>query len=385
MSLKHKNLILIFALLFSFMISGCAPARFALLKDDLVSGRSEGRYIEGVAFVEQEKNWCGPASLASVVGFWGKPESQGTIAEKVYLKSARGTLTVDMEGYASKLGFWSSAYEGSVEDAKEKLSMGIPLITLQKSKKYFFVSKNHYLVLLGYDDKRRCFIAHTGRKENEIIPYKKFIKSWKRADFWTLVTCPPEKVSWQLDSDGFNRLGILFEEKGMLGDAIQSYNRSLAEEENERVFFNLGNACGKKEQFEDAITAYENALNLDPDYADCYNNLAYIYVILGKDLVEAKKYIEHAIRLNSDGAMYYLDTLGLIQFKMGLYIDALNTFEKAKDAAGDNIQIVKVINEHMDNVRTSAIEEEVALLDEIVAMKEKIKDVAMEVDKGAEQ
>ncbi len=52
--------------------------------------------------------------------------------------------------------------------------------------------------------------------------------------------------------------------------------------------FALGNLCLEEGRFQEAITAYQNTLKLDPNFSDAWNKLAIAY----QDLGDEKKSIE---------------------------------------------------------------------------------------------
>ena len=57
-----------------------------------------------VPFVKQKDQFCGPASLSSVLGFYGISLSQEAIADKVYNPKLKGALITDLENYVKSLG-----------------------------------------------------------------------------------------------------------------------------------------------------------------------------------------------------------------------------------------------------------------------------------------
>ena len=59
-------------LMLLFALAGCALPIAERVRQDLATGRSRGRYIEGVPFVAQREYYCGPASLAMVLAYWAR-------------------------------------------------------------------------------------------------------------------------------------------------------------------------------------------------------------------------------------------------------------------------------------------------------------------------
>ena len=157
------------------------------------SPHSEGktaRLIEHVPFYPQEMYQCGPASLAGVLNFWGTRVSPEEIAEEIYSKSARGTLTLDMILYAKKRGFDAGQYQGSYDDIQRNVDSGVPLVVMVDTG-FWVYQQNHYMVVFGYHEKG--VIVHSGKKSQEFLPLKEFLRSWKKTNFWTLRITPERR------------------------------------------------------------------------------------------------------------------------------------------------------------------------------------------------
>jgi ABC-type bacteriocin/lantibiotic exporter with double-glycine peptidase domain len=133
--------------------------------------------IDGVPFVKQETHYCGPASVASVMAYYGVVVDQRNIADAVYSEKLKGTLITDMENYAGANGFQTESGQGTPEDIKRFLNQKKPVIVLVDFGFWVF-SKPHYLVVTGYNEKG--FIAHTGYEESRPFPYPEFQSIWQK-------------------------------------------------------------------------------------------------------------------------------------------------------------------------------------------------------------
>jgi tetratricopeptide (TPR) repeat protein len=92
-------------------------------------------------------------------------------------------------------------------------------------------------------------------------------------------------------------LGVAYEKEGELDQAIKEYR--LAAKKLPIAYLYLGNAHFEKEEWADAETYYKKAIKKDPQQADAYNNLAWLYCIRGKNLDHAENLALKAIELNS--------------------------------------------------------------------------------------
>ena len=131
--------------------------------------------IEGVPFIRQDSQFCGPASLASVMTYHGMPTDQNTVGKAVYSEKLQGALITDLERYARQKGFETKSGRGTVEELKTDLDRGRPVIVLVDLG-FWVVSKPHYLVVIGFDDEG--FTAHDGYTPKNRYPNDRFGAIW---------------------------------------------------------------------------------------------------------------------------------------------------------------------------------------------------------------
>jgi predicted double-glycine peptidase len=171
---------IIIALVLILLSSGCATV------SDMPEAQKHGdlRIVRSVPFFPQEDYQCGPASLASVLNYWGVSVTPDEVAKAIYSKTARGTLDIDMALYAQSRGFAASQYRGGLDDLKEKISADRPLIVLVDYGFSVFQA-NHFMVVVGYGSEG--VVVNSGRHEKKFIPLDDFMKSWERSKYWTLL------------------------------------------------------------------------------------------------------------------------------------------------------------------------------------------------------
>ena len=153
-----------------------------------------GTIVSDAPFFEQTTHQCGPAALASVINYWSaRTASLGTvspeeIAATVYSPSARGTLGIDLVAHARRLGFAARSYSGSIEDIRNHIENGVPLILLVDVGPSVY-QINHFMVVVGYADEG--IIVHSGRRQAVYMNAKRLERIWQRTGYWTLVIEPP--------------------------------------------------------------------------------------------------------------------------------------------------------------------------------------------------
>ena len=182
-----RRLTLLFYLFIPILI-GCTTGRF-LVEDppDKVAVPDSNHIV--VPFFPQEKNQCGPASLASILQFYGIETTPDEISNEIYLPRIKGTLNIDLVFYARSKGMNAEAYHGDMADLKKRISEERPLLLfLNLGLKVF--PAGHYIVVTGFDDKDKIIYAHSGSASDKPIRYSEFIRAWERGDFWTLLVTP---------------------------------------------------------------------------------------------------------------------------------------------------------------------------------------------------
>ncbi len=107
-------------------------------------------------------------------------------------------------------------------------------------------------------------------------------------------------------------LGVAYEEKGELDNAIREYNLA-AKKLKAPAYFNLGNAYFKKGEYGKAEDYYKKAIKKDPRMAGACNNLAWLYYTRKIKLDQAEELARKAIRLSPEKSSIYEDTLKKIQ------------------------------------------------------------------------
>jgi len=118
-------------------------------------------------------------------------------------------------------------------------------------------------------------------------------------------------LSDPLSAEEHLQLGIAYEKEGEFDNAIREYE--AAKEETPRAYYYLGNAYFQKREFGKAEFYYKKAINKEASNADAYNNLAWLYYVQRKRLLEAEGLVLKAMELNPDKKDMYKDTLERIR------------------------------------------------------------------------
>ncbi|MEK6745017.1 MAG: tetratricopeptide repeat protein [Nitrospirota bacterium] len=127
-----------------------------------------------------------------------------------------------------------------------------------------------------------------------------------------------------LSADEHVRLGGIYDTQGKVELARDQYRAAVRQDKKLlRAWALLGDSAFRSKEYEEAEQAYGQALDLDPKNGDLHNNLAWVYVQQDRKLGKAQDLVTAALELNPDHRPYYLDTLGVIQLKLGKVQDAI--------------------------------------------------------------
>jgi len=178
----HINFLKIALFFYCSVLLLLSVTLFSCSTPERVRGGS-GRVLEGVPFYPQERYQCGPASLASVLNYWGVNVSPEEIASDIYSKTAKGTLDIDMVSYVLGKGLEADIFAGGMDDITRSINEGHPLIVLVDYG-FWVYQQNHFMVVVGYDS--NGIIVNSGSEKLKFIASGDFLKLWEKTNFWTL-------------------------------------------------------------------------------------------------------------------------------------------------------------------------------------------------------
>lgn len=289
------------ALLAGFLLAGCATPAVQALRDDPgdLPVRAE---VADVPFFPQEDLYCGPAALATVLGWGGLETTQEAMAGQVYTPGRGGTLRTDMLAAARRNGRLAVPVR-SLDDVLTEIAAGHPVLVFQNLS-LAIAPQWHYAVAVGYDLDESEIVLRSGRDYRLRTGLSTFDRTWNRGDRWALVVLPPDRLPATASERDVLDAGVALERVERPEDAARAYAAALERwPESLGAHVGLGNARYASGDLDGAAAAFRGAVEHHPDAAAAWNNLAFVLAELG-ERATALEAAETAVRLAADEPAY---------------------------------------------------------------------------------
>lgn len=272
-------------------LSGCAstPAGTAPSAPNLASVK-----IADIPFFPQERFQCGPASLAMLLHWAGRPVSPDLLEAQIYLSGRRGTLQLEILGAARKAGVLPYEHAGGFDDLWQLLAAGKPALVLQNLA-FSWYPKWHYALVVGYDAATGELLLHSARDAYTRQSLKAFARSWHDGNQWLVSLSPPGKIPVAAQELALLAAANDFElvqqptlARSYYRAATQHWPQSMA------AWLALGNSEYNRAAYAGAESAFRRALAVASEHPAPAHNLAWALIRQGRDS-EALEYAKRAV------------------------------------------------------------------------------------------
>jgi uncharacterized protein len=160
------------------------------------NARPRAYSVQGVPYTKQMPNYCGPASLCSLLTFYNVKTDQKDIGSCVYDGETRGTNAGDLLLYCREHGLSAYSLNGKLGDLKQFISQGYPVIVLQDYAQDD--ASGHYRVAVGYDDESGTITFRDSMRPDPLeMKYSDFDLLWNRRGRWAMLVAPQDKDIFQ--------------------------------------------------------------------------------------------------------------------------------------------------------------------------------------------
>ncbi|MBE0412552.1 MAG: PA2778 family cysteine peptidase [Yoonia sp.] len=228
--------------------------------------------VPDVPLIQQAAFYCGPASLAMVMQWAGSNVTQDEIAALAFSPGAGGTYLADMIGSARRQG--QLAVEiGTFDQLLSEVAAGHPVIVFQNLG-LGVAPVWHYGVVTGYDFVQDAVYLNSGQRDQMVMPFAVFERTWRRGDHWGLVVLPPDRLPASAPQVDVLNAGAALERVGQYQAAAMLYQTGAARWPDNWLWpFGLANARYGMGDLHGARRALRQARAMDPTIPEVRANL----------------------------------------------------------------------------------------------------------------
>lgn len=290
----------LFALAF---VSACATPLQTLSIREKPPDISAQQELIATPFYPQLDYYCGPAALAAIINYRDIAVEPDDIAPLIYVPKLKGSMQEEIIAAARRFNLLPVQLDGSLESIFREIEAGNPVLVLQNLG-FEIYPKWHYAIVIGYDLNQETLVLRSGTRERLVRSFSLFERTWQRGGYWSLAIVEPGQIPATANAASFLNTLIEFEQTSGLYPAYQAYLSAAKKwPSNALARIGLGNTAYALGKFGRSEDAYKEALQLSPDMADAWNNLAYALAEQGKT-DESMNAIEKALVISPDDSNY---------------------------------------------------------------------------------
>lgn len=262
-------LFLILAALLNF---GCATKPASVALENVSSSLPPSHKIPNVEFVDQETDFCGPATVTMALRWNGQDVDVVHVAEKVFTPGLSGSLPIDMVSANRRYGMLAMPVN-NLESLLTEISANNPVIVFQNLT-VSWAPQWHYALVVGYDLTRKKIILHTGHQPYMEMDLSDFEYTWKLADNWGLIVLSPDKLSKTASEMDHVKAAVVLEQLKKSEDAAISYQRILEKwPDNLVALIGAANNAYQDGRTKEAIHLLKHAVKVHPESVAAKQNL----------------------------------------------------------------------------------------------------------------
>ncbi len=296
-------------LLVSLLLAGCGIVPPA---DDAPGLSAEGTRTElvGVPFHPDTEYYCGPAALATVLGWSGVEIAPEDLVGDLFIPGRRGTLQPELLARTRQAGRLAYVVDGDLATLEREVRAGHPVLVLQNLGLQWW-PRWHYAVLVGVEPATDTLTLRSGARPRHQLDSAVFDRTWARGGRWALVVTGPGVLPASADTGAtFVALADLERSAGV--DAALPYWRAAHQRwpDDGRHALGLANALVAAGQPDAAVSILEQVAPQvnGPLRGVVLNNLATVQADLG-DLERAEAHARAAVAEGGTHAGTFRKTL----------------------------------------------------------------------------
>jgi tetratricopeptide (TPR) repeat protein len=254
-------------------MSGCATdSRF--VQSHSLDFSPPGVELEETPFFPQSDDQCGPAALATILNQSGVEVRLEEARSAVYIPERQGSLQVELVAAIRSYGRVPYQIEPRLSSIIAELQAGRPVLILQNLG-IQIAPLWHYAVVVGHSPEERQIVLRSGSIKRHVLSEAKFLRSWRRGDYWGVVALRPNELPAVADEGSYLTAVAGMESVGQYDAALQAYEAALTRwPASILALLGLGNAHYALGDLINAERTYRNVLATHPEHVIALNNLA---------------------------------------------------------------------------------------------------------------
>lgn len=233
-------------------------------------------------FHPQQALQCGPAALATVLGWSDIEVSPESLEPLLFLPERRGTLQPEIKAQARRHGRVPYEIPNDPRALIDELQAGHPVLVLQNNGLSWY-PRWHYAVVVGLDPQSETLRLRSGTHEDYDLAFSTFLKTWRRGDYWAIVVLPPDEMPASLPPapvlsaiTDFSRVATPAATAIALQTAVHGWPSDVG------LRFALANHWYALGDVRRAEIEYRNILATAPGAVMARNNLAWLLAVEGR-------------------------------------------------------------------------------------------------------
>ena len=267
--------------------------------------------VEDVPFFPQARYQCGPAAMATTMGWSGLEITPEDLVDEVYIPARQGSLQTGLITAARRHGRLAYEFHGP-DKLLVEIAAGHPVIVLQNLGTEWYPAW-HYAVALGFDRQSETIILHTGMDRDQPVGWSRFLFTWERGRYWGLLVLPPGKLPADDDEGAYLRAALGLEQAQQWQAAARAYAAGLERwPDSLGALIGLSNAHIMQSDWDQAEAALRQAVTVDATSGDAANNLAHVLARRGQ-MAEALYWAKRAVATGGPNRSIYRQTLQEIE------------------------------------------------------------------------
>ncbi len=306
------------ALLLLVGLSGCGSLvpQTMELRDAWPAGVAVRTELGDAPFFPQTLYQCGPAALATILVQAGAQVTPEELVKQVYLPARQGSLQIEMLAAPRRYSKVSYQLAPRFHDLLREVAAGNPVLVLQDTG-VGPVTNWHYAVVVGFDYPAGELYLRSGETKRLAMPFTVFEYTWKKSNYWAMVTMPPERIPETASEAGYLSAISAMERVAEGGATTLAYAVFLDRwPDNVGASVGLANRHYAVGALNESESILRRAVQRVPDSVPMLNNLAQTLSDLGRN-DEALVFIERAARQkDSPFAAAVRETQALIQQRL---------------------------------------------------------------------